>query len=287
MDIRTDITQIIKIINKEYNKNFHYTTIYHQIQKMKDAEFGKKSEDKVEKNDKMKLVSFCFMSKRMIKFSRKFSDVIIIDATHKTNRFNMPLLDIAVVNNFGRTITVFFALFSDHKYESYLRALQQFKNQLKRIPGVILTDDEDALTNGRLFIYFSDCSSISKQPAQYLRLACTTKSKEEIFVPEQKSKKQHRQRQYGKKELYQLIINLPFQNYVSDFEKILKKIISNKYVNENSKKYIQEKCSKKEAWVKAFVNEIFGCGTCTTSQIESKHSVLKKYVTSVKRIIDV
>ena len=87
----------------------------------------------------------------MIKISRKFSDVILIDTTHKTNRFNMPLLDIVVVNNFGKTITVFFALLSDQRQESFIWALEQFKKMIKKEPGVILTDDDSALTNGMKF----------------------------------------------------------------------------------------------------------------------------------------
>ena len=49
-------------------------------------------------------------------------------------------------------------------------------------------------------------------------------------------------------------------------------------------KSIFRKNVQKEDWMKAFIKEIFGCRSCITSQTESKHSRLKKYVTSRKRL---
>ena len=83
-----------------------------------------------------------------------FSDVIIIDTTHKSNRFNMPLFDIIVINNFGQTTTCFFALLDDQKFDSFCWALNQFRSQLTQFPNIIFSDEEEALVKGIFIIFF-------------------------------------------------------------------------------------------------------------------------------------
>ena len=84
----------------------------------------------------------------MKKVLNSFKDVLIIDTSHKVNRFNMPILDVAVVNNLGKTVCCFFALLPNHKYESFFWALNHLKLQITGTPGVIFSDEEEALTKG-------------------------------------------------------------------------------------------------------------------------------------------
>ena len=168
-----DALTITDIINKDYEKKFHWRTIYYQLKKITDIDFGKPNEDslkliqileqdsamrggfsKIEKNQKDELLRFSLMTKRMIKLANNFNDVIIIDTTHKSNRFNMPLLDIVVINNLGKTSTCFFSLLNDQRHESFCWALEQFKSKLTKNPSVIFSDDEEALTQG-IFLIFS------------------------------------------------------------------------------------------------------------------------------------
>jgi len=77
------------------------------LQQIKNQEFGKMSNDaenfakmleedakkrggfyQIKKEDN-RFVSCSYMSKRMKQLVDKFSDVLIIDASHKTNRFNL------------------------------------------------------------------------------------------------------------------------------------------------------------------------------------------------------
>jgi len=165
--------ELTKSINKTFGKNFHQQTIYYQVNKIKDEELGKMTEDaevfiqmlEVDAKDydgfyspkiiENTLEGCCYMSKRMKKLLEYFSGVIIIDASHKTNRFNMPFLDIALVNNYGQTCWCFFSLLPNQKYDSFEWSLQQFKTQLKYSPKVIFSDDEEALRKGIiLFIFF-------------------------------------------------------------------------------------------------------------------------------------
>ena len=89
------------------------------------------------------------MNNRMKNQMEYFSDVIVIDTSHKTNRFNLPFLDIIAINNLGKSITCFIGLLGDQTYKTFLWALENFKNQLKNAPVVIFSDEEEALTKGK------------------------------------------------------------------------------------------------------------------------------------------
>jgi len=157
---------LTSLINKQCKTNFFWRTIYYEVKKMEDKEIGTVTNDannlvKLLKADALKrcgfyetkiangkLDSICFMSKRMKKVLNSFKDVLIIDTSHKVNRFNMPILDVAVVNNLGKTVCCFFALLPNHKYESFFWALNHLKLQITGTPGVIFSDEEEALTKG-------------------------------------------------------------------------------------------------------------------------------------------
>ena len=159
--------ELTKLVNKKFQKNFHPQIIYHQINKMKDEEIGKTTQDaqffiKMLEEDSLKYGSYykpkfnedklegcCYMSKRMKRLGEFFSGLIIIDASHKTNRFNLPLLDVAVINNYGQTCTVFFSLLPNQKYESFEWSLFNLQKQLRNMPDVIFSDDEEALRKGK------------------------------------------------------------------------------------------------------------------------------------------
>jgi len=84
----------------------------------------------------------------MKKIADAFSDVLIIDGSHQTNRFNMHILDIVAINNLGKTTTCFFALLDNQKSDSFSWALKNFKNQMQMEPTIIFSDDEEALGKG-------------------------------------------------------------------------------------------------------------------------------------------
>jgi len=91
-----------------------------------------------------------YMSKRMEDLTLNFCDIIYLDATHKSHRFNLPLLDGAVINNLGKTCTSFWSLISDHTYESYYWALKQFKESINIKPLTFIVDEEEALIQGSI-----------------------------------------------------------------------------------------------------------------------------------------
>jgi len=170
LPISRDIVALTKAINDEFNTNFHRRTIYYQTRKITEKDQGKPTEDatnliellkedpnikdgclKVEIKDN-KLKSVCFMTNQMKDLLSTFNDVLVLDTTHKVNRFNLPLFDIAVINNLGKTAICFLALLQDQKTSTFVWALNHFKNQMQGNPKVIFSDDDDALTKGKLFL---------------------------------------------------------------------------------------------------------------------------------------
>lgn len=80
---------------------------------------------------------------------------------------------------------------------------------------------------------------------------------------------------------------MPYSNYKEEFEESLKEIKKSRSINNELKKYLDEKIKEKEFWVKAFMKKKFCYGMCTTSRIEAKHSVFKKFLNSGKRLTEV
>jgi len=192
--ITKDNVKITKAINKEFNKNFNEGVIRYQLRKLTDEIYGKPTEDaqnliKLMEEDVIKRSTFfskkiednilshvCFMTVRMKDIANKFNDVYIIDTSHRTNRFGLPLLDIVCVNNYGKTCTIFVALLKDSKYESFLWALTEFKTQLSSHPKIFFSDEEEALRKGIFYycfyLFFSYVKSFSKNKMFNVRLAC-------------------------------------------------------------------------------------------------------------------
>lgn len=55
----------------------------------------------------------------MMQYADYFLDIVIVDATYKRNRFNLPLVNVIGVNNFGHNIMLAFGLFSNETLDSY------------------------------------------------------------------------------------------------------------------------------------------------------------------------
>ena len=104
--VSDDTRAITDSLNKTFNKKFDISTTWYQLKKLKDMEYGYLTNDAtnlvqlLEKDRSEKgiafskeldsngnLTPFYFMTNRMKTLANKFSDILIIDASHKTNRF--------------------------------------------------------------------------------------------------------------------------------------------------------------------------------------------------------
>ncbi|XP_076925217.1 uncharacterized protein LOC143587957 [Bidens hawaiensis] len=92
---------------------------------------------------------------------RAFPHVLIIDATYKTNSYNMPFVQIVGVTSTNKTFSIAFAFMQNEKIESYTWVLNCLKLTLDKCmhPRVILTDRELALVNA--------CKEVSRMLLNY------------------------------------------------------------------------------------------------------------------------
>ena len=58
-------------------------------------------------------------------------------------------------------------------------------------------------------------------------------------------------------------------------------------INEALKTYLKERHKTKELWVKCYFKASFTCGMCTSSRIEAKHKIYKKYLNGDSRLCEV
>ena len=91
-----------------------------------------------------------FASRRSLAQFRSMSFVLLMDATYKTNRFNLPLLIISSIDAFGKSYIVACSLLRHETAASYGYALVSFKSLFEsHVPFVhtVVTDQEKALMN--------------------------------------------------------------------------------------------------------------------------------------------
>lgn len=154
---------IMSTLEEEYKKTFFPRAIYNAIAEYRNSvldghtpteavmSFLEDSNDYVYEpriNIKTgRLEGIFFSHKTSIEFLKKYPTVVVIDATYKTNRFGMPLVQIAGMTNNNRTFIIAEAFTKRERIEDYVWILQQlkkicFKNNL---PKIISTDRDLAL----------------------------------------------------------------------------------------------------------------------------------------------
>ncbi|GKB21474.1 FAR1-related sequence 5-like protein [Tanacetum coccineum] len=88
-----------------------------------------------------------FVHPTSFKIWRAFSHVLMINATYKTNKYNMPFVQIVGVTSIGKTFCIAFAFISEEKMDNYKWVLECLKLTLDEcmLSRVIITDKDLAL----------------------------------------------------------------------------------------------------------------------------------------------
>lgn len=100
-----------------------------------------------------RLNKLLFCNHKGIELAQNRPEILLIDATYKTNQYNMPLLHFAGVypcnTQNGNTFSIGFCFLPDENEITYQWAVAEFQKavygELK--PGVILTDNDASLRN--------------------------------------------------------------------------------------------------------------------------------------------
>lgn len=82
---------------------------------------------------------------------KRFPDVLSLDNTYKTNRFDMPFLNVTGVTNLHTTFNVAFAIVNKEDEEAYTWLIEHLEKLRvavgAQLPTVAITDFEKALKN--------------------------------------------------------------------------------------------------------------------------------------------
>lgn len=95
---------------------------------------------KMEVDDEGHLKNFVFADITMKKLYSNFKDVVLLDSTYRTNKYKMPLLVVAGLNEYGKTFMLGFGVVANEEYESVKWILQNLFEYLGESPEIICTD---------------------------------------------------------------------------------------------------------------------------------------------------
>jgi len=98
---------------------------------------------------------FFFAPNDAIELARQSPDVIFIDATYRTNRYNMPLIHFMAVTGIGKTVSIAMCFVASESEPMYRRAVSMFRQLIigsVKIE-VFLTDDDTSLKNALSAFY--------------------------------------------------------------------------------------------------------------------------------------
>ncbi|XP_014492146.1 uncharacterized protein LOC106754622 [Vigna radiata var. radiata] len=199
-----------------------------------------------------------------------FNIVFLMDATYKTNKYRLSLLEIVGVTSIGLTFTAAFALLSSERQNNFTWALEMFKRLLLTTEGgprVIVTDKDlaliNAITNVFLETYHMLCT---------FHIMKNVKAKCKMLVDKQEAWD-------GLMEVWQNVMDCDdqskFGGYVYRFEYASAAwSLFFDYVN---RIWI---IPYKTYFVKAWTNKVMHLGNTTTNRIKSAHWNLKRLLGS-------
>lgn len=92
-----------------------------------------------------RLVHLWFAPKASRALTHRYSDVLLMDCTYKTNKSMLSLLHVVGVTGTSDTFTIAYCFLADETTESYLWAVQAIERCLPKTPSVVVIDNEKAL----------------------------------------------------------------------------------------------------------------------------------------------
>ena len=165
-------------VNEKFNTNFPVYRIQYRVDRLLMETFGQPDEDAFRfvelcrkdvsenggyficRSDRENVFeSALYISRTMLMYSEKFLDVVIVDSTYKRNRFNLPLINLIGINNYGQNILLAFALLNNETKESYTWIFKNLKEAWRRQPDNYVCDQCPSIRYGKNFTSKSYLSS--------------------------------------------------------------------------------------------------------------------------------
>jgi hypothetical protein len=229
------------------------------------------------------ITAFLFAHKESLAYLSAFPDLLLLDCTYKTNRYNMPLLDIIGVDSCNKTFCVAFALLSGESELDFLWAIESLKSIYEDLyiqpPKVILTDCCKALINVVTSIFSCAVHLLclwhaNKAVQAHCHANIAIKAGEEVW----RDFFQHWQRIIYSKDEASYEVNT----------KKFNKAFKSRFPQEVGYIYQQWLNPYRKRLVKAWVDQYTHFNTVVTSRVEGVHFLLKLEIkTSLLDLFDV
>ena len=89
------------------------------------------------KRDRNSYISTLFLVDiQSIEYLNQYPNILLLDCTYKTNKFDIPLVDVLRVNNIGRSFLVAFVFLNSKVKDNYLKVVYKLSSLYKE--GVFL-----------------------------------------------------------------------------------------------------------------------------------------------------
>lgn len=204
----------------------------------------------------LKLERAFFMDSSQRTLARKFSDVILLDSTYKTNSLMMPLCVIAGVDQEGRNIILAGALLVQETAAAYSWILSQFLLATRASPAVILTDEDPSIAK-----------AVRDTMPTTQHSLCTWHLNRNIVENLSKTLSD---------SLYEFMGLFREAAEAVSLESFEVKWTSLKsLVSESRTNYVERLYSSRSKWARHLTGHYFSAGLCSTQRVEAINSVLK------------
>nr|KJB24588.1 hypothetical protein B456_004G152900 [Gossypium raimondii] len=268
---------ILSTLNEQDENNVStLKTIYNARQKLRLSQnVGKILIQFSVNNISNELENLFFIHPRSLDIWRAFPHVLIVDATYKTNKYDLPFVQIGGLTSTNKTFSIAFAFIINEKEENYNWALTCLKLTLEECmyPRVSVMDRELALMNA--------CQQIFPDAT---RLLCRWHITENIKKHcRQSIKSQHEWDSF--RAMWTVLVESPTWILYTENYRKLQSILSEypgvlKYLD-------QVWLSKyKEMFVSVWIYRHLKFGERTTNRVESQHVKLKKYLCAKNSSLD-
>lgn len=215
-----------------------------------------------------KLTHFMFGHKKSIDLYQRHPSVLVVDATYKTNRYSMPLVEIIGIDCSNRSFAVCFIFIESEAIDDYTWALKEMKNNIfKNVsPSIIVVDRELALIN-----------SINNNMPGIKIMLCIWHIKKNVKANASKINKDVEEIKSFMIEFDKLIYSetleeynmnlIKFKQYADSFSESIFCYINNTWI-----------IPYKEYFVKYCTNVFMHFGSTVSSRAESSHARVKRYI---------
>ena len=268
------IIDILRCLESKYHCTLDYKQVYYEFRKIKPL-FGPEdcsnfinylqsiySSLEYLVDDSNGLCKFIFATPAMKTNYKLFGDVLLLDATYKTNQYQVPLIAFSGVAKDGKNVLFGIALVNNETYETYSWCLKAFfKLHEDKLPNVAVTDGDLAIAK-----------AVKNHNFAFTHFLCQWHFKRNLNTHFAFLKRNN-------EDMYNCIMRLPDIETVSEFmteSEIVQTFLETLNSSEKINEYFENILGFKTKWALAYRSEVFSAGVNTTSRAESMNRLIKR-----------